>query len=123
MSVCSPGTCPECDRARVCKVPPSGWSCSRPSGHEGPCAARPDVVETGWLIEQQYAGRGVWWRATSECGRDWTTDACEAVRFSRREDAERVLRGAGGHGGKLGAFWKGAVATDHMWCNRTEETP
>ena len=22
-----------------CKVPPPGWRCSRPAGHDGPCAA------------------------------------------------------------------------------------
>jgi hypothetical protein len=27
--------------AGVCQMPPPGWVCSRPSGHEGPCAARP----------------------------------------------------------------------------------
>lgn len=25
-----------------CRNPPVGWWCSRPSGHEGPCAACPD---------------------------------------------------------------------------------
>ena len=25
-----------------CTKPPVGWSCSRPGGHEGPCAASPD---------------------------------------------------------------------------------
>jgi hypothetical protein len=27
-----------------CKLPPSGWWCSREPGHEGPCAARPSGV-------------------------------------------------------------------------------
>lgn len=27
-----------------CKRPPDGWWCSRPEGHDGPCAARPDVA-------------------------------------------------------------------------------
>lgn len=22
-----------------CKLPPKGWRCTRPAGHEGPCAA------------------------------------------------------------------------------------
>jgi len=26
-----------------CTLPPAGWSCSRPRGHEGPCAASPAV--------------------------------------------------------------------------------
>jgi hypothetical protein len=25
-----------------CQLPPSGWVCTRPPGHEGPCAAHPD---------------------------------------------------------------------------------
>lgn len=25
----------------TCTVPPKGWTCSRPAGHEGPCAASP----------------------------------------------------------------------------------
>jgi len=25
----------------ACTVPPTGWWCSRPKGHEGPCAAIP----------------------------------------------------------------------------------
>ena len=26
-----------------CAMPPVGWWCSRPGGHDGPCAARPIV--------------------------------------------------------------------------------
>jgi ABC-type antimicrobial peptide transport system ATPase subunit len=26
----------------TCKVPPSGWYCTRPAGHAGPCAAWPE---------------------------------------------------------------------------------
>ncbi|HEV7301632.1 MAG TPA: hypothetical protein VGN72_19870 [Tepidisphaeraceae bacterium] len=29
------------DKPDTCRVPPPGWSCSRPAGHEGPCAASP----------------------------------------------------------------------------------
>lgn len=29
-----------------CKVPPEGWSCSRPAGHEGPCAATSTQIRT-----------------------------------------------------------------------------
>lgn len=33
-----------------CRVPPDGWRCSRPRGHEGPCAARETdkPVGAGW---------------------------------------------------------------------------
>lgn len=35
----------QADRAVVaCDVPPSGWSCSREPGHDGPCAAKQDCV-------------------------------------------------------------------------------
>lgn len=27
---------------KTCTTPPSGWKCSRESGHDGPCAARQD---------------------------------------------------------------------------------
>lgn len=27
-----------------CKIPPEGWYCTRPSDHEGPCAALPEVT-------------------------------------------------------------------------------
>lgn len=26
----------------ICTLPPAGWHCTRPSGHEGPCAAIPN---------------------------------------------------------------------------------
>jgi hypothetical protein len=26
---------------KICTVPPAGWKCSRPAGHDGPCAASP----------------------------------------------------------------------------------
>lgn len=29
------------DESAVCQVPPSGWVCTRKSGHGGPCAAWP----------------------------------------------------------------------------------
>lgn len=32
---------PDCFQHEQCLVPPAGWTCSRPAGHDGPCAARP----------------------------------------------------------------------------------
>lgn len=29
----------------VCTVPPAGWTCSRAPGHDGPCAARPNLPD------------------------------------------------------------------------------
>lgn len=65
------------------------------------------TTEVGWLLERQVAGRAVWWRGV-RCGRDWTADASEAVRFARREDAERASLG-------IGPSWADAIATEHMW--------
>lgn len=31
---------------KICDIPPEGWYCSRPQGHEGPCAAWPVSHET-----------------------------------------------------------------------------
>ena len=39
------GELPMTDR---CARPPAGWTCSRAPGHDGPCAASPLVVATGW---------------------------------------------------------------------------
>jgi len=41
--------------------------------------------ETGWLIEKDNIE---WWT-----GSGWTQDSYEAVRFARKEDAERVIFG------------------------------
>lgn len=67
--------------------------------------------DTGWLIEIQIGARAVWWRAVEDCGRTWTTDACEAVRFARKEDAERVIKGLM----RSDPVMPGAVATEHEW--------
>ena len=31
----------------LCTLPPDGWECSRPKGHDGPCAATPILGEHG----------------------------------------------------------------------------
>jgi hypothetical protein len=72
------------------------------------------VTETGWLLEQKLNGWSWWWTGTRIEGcRIWTTDASRAVRFARKEDAERtrdVLRKYGVAG------MLEAIATEHMWC-------
>ncbi len=69
------------------------------------------MTETGWLIEFYIGGRAVWWSAVWVDGRAWTTDANNAVRFTRKEDAARVIQWIATDP----CFW-GAVATEHMWC-------
>lgn len=54
-----PGFKDEAAAARGCQLPPSGWSCSRGAGHDGPCAAWP--IRTGE-------------------GRSWATDARARVK-------------------------------------------
>jgi hypothetical protein len=46
------------------------------------------VSETGWLIEKAVDGRPHWLTCAWEFG--WTDDAENAIRFSRREDAEQI---------------------------------
>lgn len=51
------------------------------------------MSEQGWLIESFVGGSPVWFRL-SECNHSqWrlTTDASQAVRFSRQKDAEQML--------------------------------
>lgn len=69
-------------------------------------------AESAWLIENTIGSCAVWWRATPSCGRTFTTDANEAVRFPRKQDAEKVIRALA----HSDPFMRGAKATDHMWC-------
>lgn len=36
----------------ACDRPPIGWCCSRPAGHEGPCAARPFERPALWFPDE-----------------------------------------------------------------------
>jgi hypothetical protein len=66
-------------------------------------------MKTGWLIEVfDYRERPLWWTASCWSGNEFSYDANEAVRFCRREDAERVIAGKG---------WKPEKyrATEHRW--------
>lgn len=69
------------------------------------------MVESGWLIEIVMGGRAWWWMADNGCGRQWTTDANEAIRFARKLDAERLIQRLG----STRVDFRGAYATDHMW--------
>jgi len=46
-------------------------------------------IESGWLIERR-KGPVTTWAAATESGFHWTAEAHEAIRFSRRSDAEQV---------------------------------
>lgn len=57
-----------------------------------------------WLIEDRDAPRGRWWR-----GSGYSYEANEAIRFSRKDDAEKVILTTLAHEPfKL-------IATDHIW--------
>jgi hypothetical protein len=59
--------------------------------------------ELAWLIEMSFDGKAHWWY-----GSDFIADAAQAVRFSRKQDADQVILERG---------LVDAVATEHMWCS------
>ena len=76
--------------------------------------AVPEGWETGWLIER-YSSRSqslkAQWLKAELFGWDeekaaWTTDASEALRLSRKVDAEALIAELG---------WTEARATEHQW--------
>ena len=71
--------------------------------------------ETAWLIEESASGP-VWWTGKRPGTEDqWSRDSLEAVRFSRRGDADRArLTLPDGHLAKV---------TEHMWLAATKEEP
>jgi hypothetical protein len=74
--------------------------------------------ETSWLIEMPMAtfgGPPCWWTGEYRSGKlnhQWSTDPLDAVRFARKEDAERVLHGT--------LRLKEAIATEHQWIGAKE---
>jgi hypothetical protein len=64
------------------------------------------AVNIAWLLESKFkAPQPSWWNGRPEGdGNQFTTNANEAVRFSRREDAERVA-----------ARMHMVRATEHKW--------
>ena len=82
--------------------------------------------ETAWLVEWQAHGYGPkWWGFNYEPGihADWCSDANNAVRFSRKEDAERMrlhIIAAKGLKGQHD-YERSISATEHAW--PTHATP
>lgn len=80
--------------------------------------------ETGWLIERRNVrGEAQWlesWIGFNDSGPEewidadrWTKDSLKAIRFARKEDAERVIK----------VFeWPGTSATEHMWVQPRTKT-
>ena len=79
-------------------------------------------AEHAWLVEWNAHGYGPqWWGFifTPGAHANWCSDANNAVRFSRKEDAERMrlhiiaVAGWTGHH----AYEKSITATEHEWPN------
>jgi len=70
-------------------------------------------MERAWLIEMPMAtfgGPPCWWTGNYKTGAltdQWSQDSLNAVRFSRKEDAEAVIRGT--------LRIKEPIATEHQW--------
>lgn len=62
-----------------------------------------EADETGWLIE---IGGPAYYGDAREDGLGWTSDHAAAIRFARKEDAERVIQ--------LEGFTE-ASAVEHIW--------
>jgi hypothetical protein len=67
------------------------------------------MTEYAWLIEKQLGQ--AWWIAATPSGKHvyWTTNANEAVRFARKEDAERMIPVL------IPDYPAAAIATQHAW--------
>jgi len=65
-------------------------------------------METAWLIEfkQSASQRPAWYGADDTEGLGMVTNANDAIRFSRKIDAEKVIEGIG---------WTEAFAVEHVW--------
>jgi hypothetical protein len=77
-------------------------------------------TETAWLIEWKAHGYGPqWWGFSHTPGKhsDWCSDASKAIRFARREDAERVrlhVIASEGHTGNHDRE-RSIIVTEHEW--------
>ena len=83
--------------------------------------------ESAWLVEWKAHGYGPqWWGFSYEPGKhgDWCADSLKAVRFARKEDAERMrlhiiaVAGLTGHH----AYEQRITATEHEWPNDTSRS-
>ena len=81
---------------------PTPGACSCP-----PAAAQPPA-EVAWLIEDGTPG-GRYYGGVGEHAGAWTTDHMRAIRYARREDAERAVMGLPNGWHLIGR------AVEHMW--------
>jgi hypothetical protein len=83
---------------------------------------RPLPPERAWLVEWKAHGYGPqWWGFNHEphARADWCCDANKAIRFSRREDAERMRLHVIAVAGLTGRhdYERSITATEHEWPN------
>ena len=76
-----------------------------------PSAPAEASTETGWLIEHHYdiPESGVrYWAGLEVYGDEsvWTPDPSAAIRFARREDAEKIVPAL---------HWEKIVVAEHVW--------
>lgn len=86
--------------------------------------------ERAWLVEWRAHGYGPkWWgfNFTPSEHADWCSDANNAVRFSREEDAERVrlhiIASADYHDRHRVAYGRSITVTEHEWPNVGVQPP
>lgn len=78
-----------------------------------PCPETRD--EVAWLIEtRDHHGKPRWWGEWNSDGLcDWTFDSLKAIRFCRKEDAERAIAMAEW----IDVMREDCSATEHAWAN------
>lgn len=64
------------------------------------------MEELGWVIEKNFGGILYYWDGRATISSGWTKNNLDAIRFSRKEDAEKVLVGILDGLGKV---------AEHMW--------
>jgi hypothetical protein len=97
----------------LCGEPmPEGETMFKYHGYSGPCPKpplpKPAKEETGWVIEhgRSQPSHPMYW-----CADGFDHNNLKAIRFARKEDAERVANSLGG------GFPEGYHRiADHMWC-------
>lgn len=78
--------------------------------------------ESGWLVETEADGHPCWLAVSGKLGLFWVKDSLEAIRFTRKEDAEAMALLQ--QSVLYSSFGCEIVATEHIWTDRkTEERP
>ncbi len=81
---------------------------------EHPLVDQESKRESAWLIESRYKNDVYWWKGKyfNFSFSPWSSDSLEAIRFSRKEDAEKVIKILS----TVSNYDDYSVyATDHVW--------